>query len=123
MTCPTVSQVFVAGLHLLKSSCRLARGQSELLAQRAKEAVRTVQSQAAASVSQMGEARVSFTLCATSVGSCLPWGTTFELVLTLQLKLPLLSVWLKLRDDSRLIFRGCFNPAATSCRFSHLPIT
>ena len=47
--------MFVAGLSLLKASCRLAKGQSELLAQREKVAVRTVQTQAAASVSQMGE--------------------------------------------------------------------
>lgn len=47
--------MFVAGLDLLKASCRLAKGQSELLAQREKVAVRTVQTQAAASVSQMGK--------------------------------------------------------------------
>ena len=44
-----------AGLELLKSSCHLAKGQSDLLAQREKVAVRAMQTQAAASVSQMGE--------------------------------------------------------------------
>ncbi|KAK9822403.1 hypothetical protein WJX74_001774 [Apatococcus lobatus] len=42
-------------LDLLKASCRLARGQSELLSQREKVAVRTVQHQAAASVTQMAQ--------------------------------------------------------------------
>ncbi|KAK9862685.1 hypothetical protein WJX84_007924 [Apatococcus fuscideae] len=42
-------------LELLKSSCHLAKGQSDLLAQREKVAVRAMQTQAAASVSQMGQ--------------------------------------------------------------------
>lgn len=43
------------GLELLKASCRLAKGQSDLLAQREKVAVRAVQTQAAASVAQSGK--------------------------------------------------------------------